>query len=266
MTALQAIILGVIQGITEFIPVSSSGHLVILHEWLGVTDNGLTFDVALHLGTLLALLFYFYKDLVRLMRAVLGRTPEARLAWLLLLATVPAAVGGFLLQGLAESTFRSVPLAAANLIIVALFMLLAEHQYARQIFEPKTTLGHVSKRQALGVGLAQVLAIIPGVSRSGATITAGLFLGIDRMAATRFSFLLGIPIMLGAIIKVLASDAGLSFIANQGDIFITGVITALLSGLLAIRFMLAYLAKHTLKIFAYYRIALGIIILTTLFL
>lgn len=263
MSILQAIVLGIVQGLTEFIPVSSSGHLVILHDVLGVAQTGLIFDVALHIGTLLALVLFFYKDIWALFKGVCDRSAiETRLAQMLLLATVPAAVAGFFLQSAAETSFRSSRLVAFNLLAFGIIMILAE-RYALK-FKTKTALTHVTPQQALLMGMAQAFAIIPGVSRSGSTITSGLFTGLGRVAATRFSFLLAIPITFGAIIKVLLSDAAFSQIDNSPAVFMAGIIAAFLSGLFAIRFLLAYLAKHSLAAFAYYRIGLGLLILLVL--
>ena len=259
MTIIEAIILGLVQGLTEFIPVSSSGHLVFLHEVFGFTENGLMFDVALHIGTLTALIIYFHKDIVLLIKGILGKNQYTKLAWLIALATVPAVISGVLLQEKAESTFRSVQLVAVNLIVVALAMLAAEWFANR--YERKTQLQQTSTRQALAVGVAQAVAVIPGISRSGSTITTGLFMGLDRVAATRFSFLLGIPITFGAIVRVLTEDGAAQLISNEFGLFAVGVISALLSGMFAIRFLLKFLAKHTLAVFAYYRIVLSAIVL-----
>jgi len=259
MSILVAIILGLVQGLTEFIPVSSSGHLVFLHQVFGVTENGLTFDVALHIGTLGALVLYFHKDIVLLIKGIFGKNEYTKIAWLIALATIPAVISGMLLQDRAESVFRSVQLVAVNLILVA-FLMLAAEWYAKR-YEKKIKLKNISTAQALAVGTAQAIAVIPGISRSGSTITTGLFLGLDRVAATRFSFLLGIPITFGAIVKVMTSDGAMSMLDNELSMFAVGIITALFSGLFAIRFLLKFLSKHTLAVFAYYRIALGILVL-----
>lgn len=264
MSWFEALILGLVQGLTEFIPVSSSGHLVIAHEFLGVTEAGLTFDVALHLGTLLALVLYFYKDVTVLAKSIFVKDENTRLAWLLAVATVPAVIVGILLESAAESAFRSVVLVSFNLIAVALIMLYAE-SYAQR-HKNKTTLKNVSKGQALTMGIAQALAIVPGISRSGSTITAGIFTGLDRVAATRFSFLLGIPIIFGAVLKVLISESAIKQISSEPDLFFIGVVSALLSGLFAIGFLLKYLAKHSLAMFAYYRIAIAVLTLLITFL
>lgn len=259
MSIVQAIILGIIQGLTEFIPVSSSGHLVLAHHALGVFDVGLAFDVALHFGTLIALVLYFWKDLSQFAISLFKKTENTRLTWLLIMATIPAAIIGFLLESAAESQFRSVRLVATTMFVFGLIMLAAEHYYRRR--RHHNLLSEVTTKQALGMGLAQAAAIVPGVSRSGSTITMGLFTGLDRVAATRFSFLLGIPITAGAVLKVFTEGGVLQAAHNEQAVFLVGVFTALFSGLCAIRFMLRYLSKHGLHVFAYYRIALGLLLL-----
>lgn len=259
MNIFDALILGIVQGLTEFIPVSSSGHLVLLHNWLGVEQSGLAFDVALHAGTLLALLIFFRKDLAKLVVGIFKGGVERRVAIILGIATVPAVIAGLFLSDLAETAFRSNRLVAINLIIVALLMLAAERYYPKH--KAKTEMNKVNTKQGIVIGFAQAIALVPGTSRSGITITTGLFAGLDRLAATRFSFLLGIPIMLGAILKIFALDSGATQVANQPAIFTVGVMAAFLSGLAAIAFMLKYLAQHTLNIFAYYRIIVGLLVL-----
>jgi undecaprenyl-diphosphatase len=232
---------------------------VLLHDWLGVTQSGLAFDVALHGGTLLALILFFRKDLVSITKSAFQGGPQRRLAIVLSAATIPAVIAGFFLDDLAETTFRSTRLVAVNLIIVAILMMVAERYYKKHAV--KTKLDKVSPKQGLAIGIAQALAIVPGTSRSGITISTGLFAGLDRLAATRFSFLLGIPIMFGAILKIFVLDGGASQVSSQPALFAVGITTAFLSGLWAIAFMLKYLTKHTLDIFAYYRIALGLLVL-----
>lgn len=262
MSIIEAILLGLVQGLTEFIPVSSSGHLILMHHLLGVAENGLAFDLALHVGTLVALVLFFGKDLIAYARAVFIKSEKTRLSWLLIAATVPAAVAGYLLESAAESTFRSVRLVCVNLIVVGFIMLLAEYMYKKQ--KKHQTLQDITTKQALTMGFAQALAIVPGVSRSGSTITAGLFMGLDRVAATRFSFLLCVPIISGAIAKVLTEGNTIAQLNSDKTIVTVGVITAFVSGLFAIRFMLSFLGKHGLHVFAYYRIALGLAVLAAL--
>ncbi len=259
MSILHAIILGLIQGLTEFIPISSSGHLVLAHHALGIVESGLAFDVALHLGTLIALVGYFWKDLVQYFMALFKKSGQTRLTWLLIGATIPAAIIGFLLESKAESQFRSPRLAAFTMLTFGFIMLLAEHFYRRQ--QKHTALEQVTTKQALTMGFAQAIAIVPGVSRSGSTITAGLFTGLDRVAATRFSFLLGIPITAGAVLKVFTEGGVIQQFQTEQSAVLVGVITALLSGLFAIRFMLNYLSRHGLELFAYYRLVLGALLL-----
>jgi undecaprenyl-diphosphatase len=263
MTIIQAIFLGLIQGFTEFIPVSSSGHLVLAHYFFGINSTGLSFDVALHFGTLLALIIYFYKDIWLLLKSLFVKSDHTRLAWLLIMATIPAVIVGVLLEKPAETAFRSPRLVAINLAIVAILMLFAERYYHQRVKNP-TKIDKTTRKQALIMGFSQAAAVIPGVSRSGSTITAGLFTGMDRVSATRFSFLLGIPITAGAIAKVFTESQTINQLHNDKMVILVGVITAFLSGLLAIRFLLRYLANHSLSLFAYYRIALSVIVLLVL--
>lgn len=264
MSIIQAIILGLVQGLTEFIPVSSSGHLILAHHLLGVNENGLAFDVALHLGTLFALLIYFRNDIWQLARSLFVKSEQTKLAYMLIAATIPAVISGVLLEKAAESAFRSIRLVAINFIIVSFIMLFAEWWYKNRM-PKKTTLDKVRPSQALAMGLAQAVSVIPGVSRSGSTILTGLFAGLDRIAATRFAFLLGIPITAGAIAKVLTEGSTLQTISSEKSLFIVGIVTAFASGLCAIVFMLRYLAKHSLNIFAYYRLAVGLLVLAIVF-
>jgi undecaprenyl-diphosphatase len=256
MQLFHAAILGIVQGLTEFIPVSSSGHLILAEKYLGFSQSSLTFDVALHVGTLTALLIVFYRDFLDLGLSLFKRSEKTKLAWFLAMATIPAVVVGVLLESKVETIFRSETLVAINLIVVA-FVLLAADTMGKLAYDMKD----MTAGRAVGIGLAQALAIIPGVSRSGITISAGLFEGFDRVAATRFSFLLSAPIIAGAILKVLAGGHVVQDVAANSSVFLVGVLASLVSGYLAIRFLLKYLAKHGLAVFAYYRIGLGIVIL-----
>jgi undecaprenyl-diphosphatase len=187
MNILTAIFFGLVQGLTEFIPVSSSGHLLLMHRVFGTGGNELAFDVALHIGTLVALITYFYNDLWQLFLGILGKNKQQRLAWLLVLATIPAVLAGVLLESVAETTFRSAGLVATTMLIAGLLMFLAE--YVSKRYKKKQDLKNVTKTEAIAIGVAQAAALVPGISRSGATITTGLFVGMDRVSATRFSFL-----------------------------------------------------------------------------
>lgn len=255
MNILQAILLGLIQGLTEFIPVSSSGHLVLAHHIFGITETGLAFDVALHFGTLIALIIYFWKDLHKYLMALIEKNEHTHLSWLLIAATLPAAIIGYMLESRANSQFRSVRLVGITMLSFGLIMLLAEYYYRRR--SRHTKLDDISTKQAMAMGFAQALAIVPGVSRSGSTITAGLFSGLDRVSATRFSFLLGIPITAGAVLRVFSEGAVLVEVRAEQTVFLIGIVTALVSGLFAIRFMLSYLSRYGLHVFAYYRIVVG---------
>ncbi|MEO5627746.1 MAG: undecaprenyl-diphosphatase UppP [Candidatus Saccharimonadales bacterium] len=263
MSIIQAIFLGLVQGFTEFIPISSSGHLILARHFMDLPTTGLTFDVALNIGTLAALVIYFHKDIWLLAKAIFGKQKETKLAWLLVAATVPAVIAGVLLEKSAETAFRSPRLVAINLFIVAIIMLFAERHYHRKVKKP-TKIDNVSKKQAIGMGIAQAAALIPGVSRSGSTISVGLFLGMDRVDAMRFSFLLGIPIMFGGIAKKLLEPGFTGQFQHEQAQYIAGILAAFLSGVIAIRFLLAYLSKHSLSIFAYYRIGLSAIVLIVL--
>lgn len=259
MSLIEAVILGLIQGLTEFIPVSSSGHLIIAEKLLGTSLGGLTFDVALHIGTLLALLIFFYKDITQLIKAIFIKSDQTKLAWLLALATLPAVISGVLLQDLAESKFRSVKLVAINLAVVGVVMLLIERYGSKK--NALKNIDKTSMSQALAMGAAQAVAVIPGISRSGITISAGMFSGLSRAHAARFSFLLAIPITTGAILKVLLSESSWQTVSSEKTIFLAGILTSLLSGLVAIKFLLGFLSKHGLYVFAYYRLVLAALVL-----
>ena len=257
MQLLQALILGVIQGLTEFIPVSSSGHLILAGHFLHFQYSGLGFDVALNIGTLTALGVFFFNDFKELaVSLVIKNDKKARLAWMLVLATVPAVLLGILLQEQVETVFRSDTGVAINLIVVALVMLAADRLGRR-----RRQLDQMTPTRSLGIGLAQAVAVIPGVSRSGITISAGLLEGFDAEAATKLSFLLSAPVILVATLKVLAELTNLQQISAEPLLFGIGVIGSAVSGYLAIKFMLNYLSRHGLALFAYYRIIVGGLIL-----
>jgi undecaprenyl-diphosphatase len=256
MQYLQALILGITQGLTEFIPVSSSGHLILVGHFINFKETGLAFDTALNVGTLTALMIYFYKDFWALFKSIFKRSDQTRLAWLLIIATIPAVIAGVLLEKTAETVFRSDYLVAANLILVALIMLWADRTSKR-----KYDIEHMTPPRAVKIGLAQAVALVPGVSRSGITISAGLFEGFDRVTATRFSFLLSAPVIAGATAKVMLKSENLHMLTSHTGLFLTGMLAALISGYWAIRFMLKYLQSHSLNIFIYYRIFAGVLVI-----
>lgn len=261
---LSYLALGVVQGLTEFLPVSSTGHLIVARDLLGITtEHGLATDAVLHLATALAVLLYFRKDIARLVKSVLmwvsGRSIERTdrvLILALVLGTLPAVVGGFLFQDSIESVFRSPELVAYALLGGSFLFFVAE-RFATQS-------GTLSVKKGILIGLFQVLALIPGVSRSGATISGGLLLGMSREEAARFAFLLSFPVILGAgLVKFL--ELGTSgVLATSGSLIAFAAFAAFVSGLGAIHFLLSYLKRHTLDVFIVYRVALALVILFAL--
>lgn len=257
----QAIVLGFVQGVTEFLPISSRAHLILVPWLFGWPDPGLTFDVALHLGTLAALLIYFYKDWLRLLMSALrlwkGETqdPDTRLAFHIIVATIPAGVAGVLLGELNDQLGTPKVIGVA-LIGVAVLMRLAEVRGRR-----KTELLEMTLSDAVTIGVAQAFALIPGVSRSGVTITAGLFRGLTRKAAAQYSFLLSAPIVGGAVTKTLfdISKRGLP----SGDMlpFVLGILTSAFFGFVSIAALMRYLQTRSTFVFINYRMVLGICLL-----
>jgi len=271
----QAVILAIIQGLTEFLPVSSTAHLILFPWLLGWPDGGLAFDVALHIGTLVAVLLYFLRDWVKLALAGIGMhypaqaSPEEvqqnrRLFWYLAAGTIPAAILGFLFEKKIEDAFRQpLPIAGA-MIVVALVMWWADARARHLRTLPETTLG-----DSLYIGTAQALALFPGVSRSGITITAGLFRNMTRETAARFSFLLSTPVIAGAAVKELPKIMKLHH-AGALDIPTSTILIAIVAsglvGYAVIAIFLRYLQTRTLRLFVYYRILFGILILSFWFL
>ena len=264
----QAFVLGIVQGLTELLPISSSGHLILVPwvaEWTYLEENdrfNQTFDVALHLGTLVAVAAYFWGDLVRLVRAwirTLGRrkieTPDERIAWFVVIATIPAGLAGVLGEDLIADSLGEPWQIAILLAAGALLLLWADR------FPENRAMGDLGLRHAVLMGLAQALALAPGVSRSGITITAGRFMGLDRDGAARFSFLLLLPAVLGAVVLKGVGDVLLGDLPEgwQGP-FIVGTLAALGSGLLAIDWLLGYVRRHTYDVFVWYRLAAAAII------
>lgn len=256
---------GALQGLTEFLPISSSGHLLLLHSLtqFSLVDD-LTFDVALHVGTLLALIAYFWRDLWRFGRAWLSsfgrwnyrRDPDQRLAWLLLVASVPGAIAGVMLEPIAETTFRSPVLVAVTLMLAGVGLWAADRYSSQQ-----RTMDQLGWRQALLIGLAQAVALVPGVSRSGATMSLGRLLQLTRDAAARFSFLMSAPILVGAVGKKLYELRDVTLTSEEQSHFLVGIAAAAVVGWFAIRFLLRYLSRHSYVIFMWYRLALGATIL-----
>ena len=270
-TLLQAVLIGIVQGLTEFLPISSSAHLIVLPRILGWNDpflNSAEFDVMLHLGTLAALLVYFWRDLWRLLRAGIaslverriGGDPDRRLAWLLLVSVIPAALLGAFLEDFFDTTFRErLALVAVLLLIGASLLWLAERHGRRD-----RELDSLGLTDAIAIGGAQALALFPGISRSGITIAAGLFLGLEREAAARFAFLMGTPVIAGAGLWKLRGLVGGGFGAFDPTVLVAGMVAAAISGLAAIWLLLAYLRRHDTSPFIYYRVAFAAVILVWL--
>jgi undecaprenyl-diphosphatase len=273
MEILQAIVLGLIQGLGEFLPISSSGHLILIPKIFHWPDQGLSFDVALHFGTLFALLAYFHEDWRRIIsssylikqssRIFIDRKREffawkelkKDLLFMLILATIPGAIAGLFMEDYVEQYFRNPILVSFTLFGGAVFLFISD----------KISKGVISDTEGLNlkkiliIGLAQAIAIVPGISRSGITITAALFLGASRSLSARFSFLLATPIILGASLKEFPK-----LIGNGWDMsLVIGVLTAFLSGYLAIKYMLRYLEKRNYNIFVVYRMVLALAVFIT---
>lgn len=267
MTAVEAVVLGLLQGLTEFLPVSSTAHLRIAPELAGWDDPGAAFTAITQLGTLVAVVVYFRRDLGRIARtwAESLRCParrgelDARMGWYVLIATVPIGVVGWLLDDHVEDGARDMRLVAWSLILFGLVLLAADRLGRRdRPFERITT------RDGVIVGLAQALALVPGVSRAGATLTAGLALGLDRTAAARFSFLLSIPaVTLAGVYELrVLDDAGTATPDIAGTVIAT--VVAMVSGYASIAYLLRFLESHSMTAFVVYRVALGVVILALL--
>ncbi|HUW68667.1 MAG TPA: undecaprenyl-diphosphate phosphatase [bacterium] len=278
MIVFQALILGIAQGLTEFLPVSSSAHLVIIPWLFGWSDpvlSSLTFDVALHIGTLLAVLVFFARDWQLLINAGfksvverrIGHDEDRRMAWYIVLACIPGGFAGFLLENSVQASFHRLPIPQSSMVVMAFaiaamggILWLADHLGGHT-----RRMGAMRPKDALYIGLAQALAIFPGVSRSGSTITAGLALGFEREAAARFSFLLSAPIIAGAGLKsaleLAKSIAGGAIASSELVIFPIGLVAASVTGFLCIRALMAFLRKHSTAAFAWYRWGLAAIVL-----
>lgn len=263
MTIFRAIILGIIQGIAEFLPISSSAHLIIFPYLFGWEESGLAFDVALHFGTMMAVLLIFFKDWWNLFVGAIKdvkekkKTTNGKMFWYLIIATIPAALAGVLLDNVIEDVIRNkVWIIALALAIMGLLIYVGD-KWASKHYKKETEFEDITLKQALIVGISQAFAVIPGFSRSGTTILAGRLQGISKEAITKFTFLLSVPVICGAtILKV-------------GDLALTkevivGIITSFATGIIAIKFLLRYIKKHDFSIFAFYRVILAIIVLVKL--
>jgi undecaprenyl-diphosphatase len=265
MSILQVIILAVVQGLTEFLPISSSAHLALAPWLLGWEDPGLAFDIALHLGTLAAVLIYFFKDWVQVIAQGFGFSyangaelaKNRSLLWMLAAGSLPIGLFGFLFNKQAESTWRSPYIIGTMLILVGLLMAAAE-----RVGRQRREIGEIGFFDSIIIGISQALAIVPGTSRSGITITTGLFRGLNRESAARFSFLLSTPAIAAAAAKSfydLLKHGGLT--PEVRVQFFIGMVVSAVVGCLVIGFFLKYLKTNTLKFFVYYRIVFGIIVI-----
>jgi undecaprenyl-diphosphatase len=265
VSVLEAIVLGIVQGLTEFLPISSTGHLRIVPAFLGWEDPGAAFTAVTQLGTMAAVLLYFREDLVRIARAwlrslfdrPLRRELDARLGWYIVLGTIPIGIFGVLFKDQIETGARDLYLIGVALILLGLVLLLAE-----KVGKRERSIEQIRTKDGFAIGLAQALALIPGVSRSGATITAGLFLGLDRTAAARFSFLLSVP----AVVLSGLLELGTILSDDDGDhtslgALVVATVMAFVSGYAAIAWLLRYLTSHSMVIFVVYRVALGTLVL-----
>ncbi|MCC6314785.1 MAG: undecaprenyl-diphosphate phosphatase [Thermomicrobiales bacterium] len=281
MSLLQAIVLGLVQGLTEFLPVSSSAHLVIVPWLFGWESPGLAFDAALHLGTLTAVLIYFRAELMRMLRAApralahplrtlrgpgagRGDDPDARLALLIAIGTIPGAIAGLLGEEFISDLYHAGDTTSSRAIVaiaIALMALAAVLWLAERTARHVRPLAQLRVPDAVAIGLAQALALIPGVSRSGATITAGLFRDLKRADAARFSFLLGIPLIAAAGLKGAFETAQTGMTSGEAAIFIVGIVVSGLSGFAAIWGLLRYLQRASTMAFIVYRFALGLLLL-----
>ncbi|HEV2177156.1 MAG TPA: undecaprenyl-diphosphatase UppP [Terriglobia bacterium] len=264
MPIYQAIVLAIVQGLTEFLPVSSTAHLVLFPWFAHWTDPGLTFDVALHAGTLIAVFFFFWRRWMEMLGAAAGIGDKAdpkvqenrRLFWYLVIATIPGGIAGYLLEKQADAEFRTPVVIGVALVVVALFMWAGERMGKRD-----ESLGQVTLSDAVWIGIAQAFAVVPGVSRSGATMTAGLFRGMDRESDARFSFLLSTPIIAGAALKKGLEIRHEGLPHEMRAPMLVGILISAVVGYIVIGWLIRYLATRTFTLFVIYRLALGALVL-----
>jgi undecaprenyl-diphosphatase len=271
MTFIQSIILGIIQGITEFVPISSSGHLVLtpfIFDWDIPAGHAWVFNVLVQLGTLVAVIIYFWRDLLNiavafvqgLLRKQPFATPESRMGWWLILATIPATVVGLILKDTIESAFNSPKATAAFLLLTAVLLLVAERAGKRQ-----NKLADLTWKDAFIIGCFQIVSLFPGVSRSGSTITGGMLRNLDRSAAARFSFLMSVPVMLGAGLLATIDLFQVPDLRTLLPVLSAGFLTSVIVGFLSIHWLLHYLAHRPLYIFAAYCTIIGLVLLALTF-
>jgi undecaprenyl-diphosphatase len=267
MTNLQAIILGIVQGLTEFLPISSSGHLVLVPHvlgWVFPADQTFVFDVWVQLGTLVAVIVYFWKEIYWITFSTVTSIweprhrsrPEVRLGICLLVATIPAVIGGVLLKDRVEQAFSNPNTTVVFLVLTAMLLLIAERAGKRQ-----TKLENITWRDAFWIGLFQILALFPGLSRSGATITGGMLRNLDRRSAARFSFLMSVPIMIGAGVFTIPDLLKIQNLSSFITPIVIGFVTSMIVGYLSIRWLLKYLSNNSFYPFIIYLVSVSLIIL-----
>lgn len=260
------IILAIIQGIAEFLPISSSAHLIIFRDLFGIGANSvsgelaLAFDIALHFGTLLAIAIYFFKDFWNMVLSGLtkgAKTKEGKLFWYIVVATIPAAIVGVLFEDIIEEAIRSNFILIGSALIVMGILIYLVDKFSKQ----NKDFSKMSLKDAILIGCSQVFALIPGFSRSGTTIAAARGLKLNREEAAKFSFYLSAPVVLGAVVLSIFDSETLAAISSNLSIFIVGVLVAFLAGLWCIEFLLRYIKKHDFQLFMWYRIILGLIVI-----
>ena len=260
MTFIQSIILGILQGIGEFLPISSSAHLILIPYLLGWEESSMAFDIALHFGTLLAVLAIYFKDWWNLFIGAITdfkdkkKTTNGKMFWYLVAATIPAAIVGFILDDIIESFFRGqIWLIALFLALMGIFIYLGDRWASKYYKNKETKFEDISLKQAFLVGCSQAFAVFPGFSRSGTTILAGRLMGLSKEAITKFTFLLSVPIIAGAAVLKITD------LVITTEVII-GILTSFIVGIISIKFLLSYIKKHDFSVFAIYRVIIAIII------
>lgn len=264
MNIVQSILLGAIQGVTEFLPISSSGHLILLAKIFDFSDSTLTFSIIVHLGSLIAIIIFFWREITKLIQGVFycsnADSLDRKLAWIIIGASVPVALTGFLIANLLEGLFYSAEIIAYSLIFWGMIMWFAERKM-QNVKNKLTTINKISWRQGLLIGVAQIFSLIPGTSRSGVTMTAAMYQGIDRVTATKFSFLLGMPAIFGAGSFKLISIWQNGSINELNFELICGFFSSAIFSWLAINFLLKIIQKRGFDVFVLYRLISGGLIL-----